>query len=65
MSTPEEGLLYEALLVEFGEVAHALGGWDTVEGTVLDGRLMALAGRLFAAGVAPDVIVRRQATVGI
>lgn len=39
----EKEVIYETLLRSFDEIAWALGGWETENGTALDGKLWRLA----------------------
>lgn len=67
MSTPEEihrDRLNEGLLIEFGEFAEFIGGWQSVAGQYLDGRLTELAERLRKAGM-QEWPKRTMAKVGI
>lgn len=56
--------LYWALFAEFGEIAHALGGWHSIQGILLSDKLKVVAERLRVIGVQPEAIVRRVAAAG-
>lgn len=67
MTTPEERHqegLYWALFAEFGEIAHALGGWHSIQGILLSDKLKVMAEKLRVIGVQPEAIVRRAAAAG-
>lgn len=61
--TPEDAerfRLHEMLMVYFGETGHALGGWNSIEGSIFEGQLMDFAAICQEAKISPEVFRRRS-----